>query len=45
VRDQITSDYLKALASDLISLEQYMDFLMNRSFRQTPLCRRQVHLG
>jgi methyltransferase-like protein len=36
---------LKTLASDLISLEQYMDFLMNRSFRQTLLCRRQVHLN
>jgi SAM-dependent methyltransferase len=35
---------LKKMASDLISLEQYMDFLTNRAFRQTLLCRAGVAL-
>ena len=35
---------LGQLAPDLISLEQYMDFLMNRTFRQTLLCGGDVRL-
>jgi methyltransferase-like protein len=33
---------LRELADDVVQLEQYMDFLRNRSFRQTLLCRREV---
>jgi methyltransferase-like protein len=33
---------LHILSSDLIHLEQYMDFLRNRMFRQTLLCHQQV---
>jgi methyltransferase-like protein/SAM-dependent methyltransferase len=33
---------LRELADDVMQLEQYMDFLRNRSFRQTLLCRREV---
>ncbi len=32
-------DKLHALTSDVIELEQYLDFLQNRAFRQTILCR------
>jgi SAM-dependent methyltransferase len=35
---------IKTLATDLTSLEQYMDFLTNRAFRQTLLCRKEVIL-
>jgi SAM-dependent methyltransferase len=35
---------IKNLATDLTSLEQYMDFLVNRTFRQTLLCRKEVVL-
>lgn len=33
---------LERVASDLIQMEQYMDFIRNRMFRQTLLCRREV---
>jgi methyltransferase-like protein/2-polyprenyl-3-methyl-5-hydroxy-6-metoxy-1,4-benzoquinol methylase len=33
---------LKVLSPDLIHVEQYMDFLRNRMFRQTLLCRQSV---
>lgn len=35
---------LGQLAQDLIEMEQYMDFLRNRSFRQTLLCHQEVTL-
>jgi SAM-dependent methyltransferase len=35
---------LMGLAHDLISLEQYMDFIRNRQFRQTLLCRAEITL-
>ena len=35
---------LKNLASDEIELEQYMDFVRNRMFRQTLLCRKEVQV-
>jgi methyltransferase-like protein/SAM-dependent methyltransferase len=31
---------LRAMSADVIQLEQYLDFLRNRTFRQTLLCRR-----
>jgi SAM-dependent methyltransferase len=36
---------IRGLASDLTSLEQYMDFVSNRTFRQTLLCRIEVSLN
>lgn len=35
---------LQTVSRDLIETEQYMDFLRNRSFRQTILCRRDIAL-
>jgi methyltransferase-like protein/2-polyprenyl-3-methyl-5-hydroxy-6-metoxy-1,4-benzoquinol methylase len=35
---------LKMLANDLVQMEQYMDFLRNRMFRETLLCRKRVPL-
>ena len=35
---------LHSVARDLIEMEQYMDFLRNRMFRQTILCRKEVRL-
>lgn len=35
---------LRDVSEDLIELEQYMDFVRNRTFRQTLLCRREVAL-
>lgn len=36
-------EILKSLApADIVEKEQYMDFLKNRAFRQTLLCRREV---
>lgn len=35
---------LMGLANDLITLEQYMDFVRNRQFRQTLLCRAEIRL-
>src|SRR5205085_10073473 len=35
---------LQTLSPDAIHLEQYMDFLRNRMFRQTLLCHRGVSL-
>lgn len=35
---------LHTVASDMIQLEQYMDFVRNRMFRQTLLCHRGVSL-
>lgn len=35
---------LRAFARDVVELEQYMDFLRNRLFRQTLLCRKDVTL-
>jgi methyltransferase-like protein len=36
---------LNAMARDIIEVEQYMDFLRNRLFRQTLLCRRGIKLN
>jgi methyltransferase-like protein/2-polyprenyl-3-methyl-5-hydroxy-6-metoxy-1,4-benzoquinol methylase len=36
---------LQMLAADIIRLEQYMDFLRNRMFRQTLLCHADIHLS
>ena len=35
---------LRQLAKDTIALEQYMDFLRNRTFRQTLLCHQEAQL-
>jgi methyltransferase-like protein/2-polyprenyl-3-methyl-5-hydroxy-6-metoxy-1,4-benzoquinol methylase len=35
---------LRLLSADLIEVEQYMDFLRNRMFRQTLLCRKGITL-
>lgn len=39
------SEALCGMAGDLVELEQYMDFLRNRSFRQTLLCHEDVVLS
>jgi methyltransferase-like protein/2-polyprenyl-3-methyl-5-hydroxy-6-metoxy-1,4-benzoquinol methylase len=36
---------LNRLGRDIIEMEQYMDFLRNRMFRQTLLCRRSIKLN
>jgi methyltransferase-like protein/2-polyprenyl-3-methyl-5-hydroxy-6-metoxy-1,4-benzoquinol methylase len=38
-------DTLQQLSGDLLHLEQYVDFLRNRTFRQTLLCHDQVALN
>lgn len=38
-------EVLRMLAADVIHLEQYMDFLRNRTFRQTLLCHDQLRLS
>jgi methyltransferase-like protein/SAM-dependent methyltransferase len=35
---------LRALAGDVVRLEQYMDFVRNRPFRETLLCHRDIPL-
>lgn len=35
---------LKLIAKDPIAMEQYADFLRNRSFRETLLCREEIGL-
>jgi len=40
-----TAQMLETVAHDRIELEQYMDFLRNRMFRQTLLCRRGVAIS
>jgi methyltransferase-like protein/2-polyprenyl-3-methyl-5-hydroxy-6-metoxy-1,4-benzoquinol methylase len=35
---------LRGISRDLIDLEQYMDFLRNRPFRQTLLCHEEINL-
>ena len=39
------SDALNQLGRDIIEMEQYMDFVRNRMFRQTLLCHREVKLN
>ena len=39
-----TERTLRAISPDLLHMEQYMDFLRNRMFRQTLLCRAEVAL-
>ena len=41
---QVT-EALRKLVKSLVDMEQYMDFLKNRSFRQTLLCRQEVSLS
>jgi len=38
-------DVLRMLAADVVHLEQYMDFLRNRTFRQTLLCHEDLRLS
>jgi methyltransferase-like protein/SAM-dependent methyltransferase len=38
------ADTLRQIAKDTISVEQYMDFVRNRTFRQTLLCHQAVRL-
>ena len=38
------ADTLRQVSNDIIRTEQYMDFLRNRTFRQTLLCRKEVSL-
>jgi methyltransferase-like protein/cyclopropane fatty-acyl-phospholipid synthase-like methyltransferase len=38
------AETLQRVAKDIIRMEQYMDFLRNRSFRQTLLCRANLTL-
>ena len=35
---------IRGFASNIVELEQYMDFLRNRMFRQTLLCHKNVEL-
>jgi len=39
------SETLKRIANDIVRTEQYMDFVRNRTFRQTLLCRKDVVLN
>lgn len=39
------SETLKRIANDIVRTEQYMDFVRNRTFRQTLLCRKEVVLN
>jgi methyltransferase-like protein/SAM-dependent methyltransferase len=38
------AETLRQMAADTIALEQYMDFLRNRTFRQTLLCHQDIQL-
>jgi methyltransferase-like protein/protein-L-isoaspartate O-methyltransferase len=38
------SEALKSMAQDLVDLEQYLDFLQNRTFRQSLLCHQDIVL-
>jgi methyltransferase-like protein/2-polyprenyl-3-methyl-5-hydroxy-6-metoxy-1,4-benzoquinol methylase len=40
-----TDETLNRLGRDIIEMEQYMDFLRNRMFRQTLLCHKQAKLN
>jgi methyltransferase-like protein/cyclopropane fatty-acyl-phospholipid synthase-like methyltransferase len=37
-------DIIRQLAGDVVAYEQYLDFLRNRTFRQTLLCHKEVSL-
>jgi methyltransferase-like protein/SAM-dependent methyltransferase len=37
-------DAVRTIAADVVDVQQYLDFLSNRTFRQTLLCRRDVPL-
>jgi len=41
---QETYETLKKVGNDVIAMEQYMDFVRNRYFRQTLLCHRDIKL-
>jgi len=38
------TETLQRIAKDIVRMEQYMDFLRNRTFRQTLLCRSDLTL-
>jgi|AGTN01.1.fsa_nt_gi Predicted regulatory domain of a methyltransferase len=38
-------DELPKMSANVLELEQYMDFVRNRTFRQTLLCRKEVELS
>ncbi len=38
------AEALRQMAKDTVALEQYMDFLRNRTFRQTLLCHQDIRL-
>jgi methyltransferase-like protein len=40
-----TANLIESAASDILTIEQYMDFLRNRESRQTILCRKGVELN
>lgn len=42
--DSSVQSTLEQLSSDLVQLEQYIDFLINRTFRRTLLCHQEVAL-
>ncbi|OYP35454.1 methyltransferase regulatory domain-containing protein [Rhodopirellula sp. MGV] len=42
--DKQVDETLQRISQDIIQIEQYMDFLRNRTFRQTLLCHRDVSL-
>jgi methyltransferase-like protein/SAM-dependent methyltransferase len=39
------SETLRQISNNIIEFEQYLDFLKNRSFRQTLLCHREISLS
>lgn len=41
---QEVSETLNRISRDIIRIEQYMDFIRNRLFRQTLLCHKEQHL-
>jgi len=43
IKEEI-KDILKGLGDDVIAREQYLDFMVGRRFRQTLLCRDNIHV-
>lgn len=43
--NQKTQEILQRVAPDIIKMEQYMDFLRNRTFRQTLVCHKETKLN
>jgi methyltransferase-like protein len=42
---QVIAEAVKGMAGDIIEIQQYLDFLCNRTFRQTILCRADAALS